>query len=73
MEQSRVQYTVEGGPLDGNSYELRGEIGSTVELTSAAGVGIYRFTENGDGETVLEYLGPSGLGSGEAPTEGSEF
>jgi len=49
---------VVGGPLDGNVYELQGDIGEQIELDSAAGVGVYEFAKSENGETVLNFLGP---------------
>jgi hypothetical protein len=47
-----------GGPLDGNVYELEVEIGGEIELNSAAGVCVYKFSTYNDGQPVLNFVGP---------------
>ena len=70
MNQGSVR--VFGGPLDGNSYDLPGDVGSTVELNSAAGVCVYQFASSGNGERILNYVGPAGMSPEEA-LQGPEF
>ena len=50
---------VVGGPLDGNEYELAGEVGDVISLNTPAGVCAYEFKISPEGETSLHYLGPA--------------
>ena len=63
---------VVGGPLDGNKYDLPGDVGGTIELNSAAGVCVYELALAEDGTKIASYLGPAGLAPEEA-TQGPEF
>ncbi len=69
-----VQVRVNGGPLDGNVYDLPlDQIGDTVDLNTPAGPCTHTVATADDGTTILEYVGPAHLDVVEDPIDGSEF
>lgn len=55
---AKVPVRVIGGPLDGNVYELKGQVGERIDLNSAAGVCVYEFATTEDRSLVLYFVGP---------------
>ena len=57
-----------GGPLDGGIYEICGEPGSLINLSTAAGVRSYQFAiSDQDDRMILNYIGPATNDSGPQP------
>lgn len=55
---TRQSVRVFGGPLDGGLYELDGDLGSLINLNTAAGVCTYQFATSGqDEQVILNYIG----------------
>ena len=54
---TRQSVRVFGGPLDGGLYELDGDLGSLINLNTAAGVCTYQFGTSESGAPILDYIG----------------